>query len=732
MPRFVAAGLALLMIAFPAGAAQPQFWEIDEAAAFLEGDLQGLSVDTFGRVRLAPAAPVLDNPSCPYVWSLARDARGVIYAGTGNDGKVFRIAAGDTKVFFDTAELEVHALAVGRDGTVYAATSPDGKVYAIDAKGEGKAFFDPEERYIWALAFDAQGRLIVATGDQGKVYRVAADGTPETLLDGPESHITALAVDKDRVYAGSSPSGVVYRIDPGDKKAFVLADTLFREIKALEVGAGGALYAAAVEGSDKEDTSRPAPAAPTAPPAAPVTAEVTVTESFLGIVTPQAPAASGGARTVESPRTGQTKGALLKISPAGELDTLWSSTEEMPYAMVPAAGGAVLMGTGNKGKLYRITDDRSWTMMTALPVQQITALAAGGDGSVTIGTSNPGTLYGLGATAGEQGTFVSKVRDTETVSSWGRLQWQAETPAGAEVRLETRSGNTATPDKTWSDWSPARAEGGPIQSERARFLQMRAVLSGKKGATPVLESIRAAYLQRNLRPQLTSVTVHPPGEVFQKPLSVSPEAEILGLDPALSAADHAAPTPTPMMPLSIYSRKLYQKGLQTFSWKGDDPNGDALVYDIEYRPIRETRFRPLRSGLADTVLAWDTSTVPNGRYVVRIIARDTPSNPDALALSGDKESTPFDVDNTPPAVTASAADGRIRASARDDSSLIRRAEFSIDGSRWEEIHPQDGINDSLEETYEFTPKGLGSGSHIVVVRATDLLGNVSTARVTIP
>jgi len=127
-------------------------------------------------------------------------------------------------------------------------------------------------------------------------------------------------------------------------------------------------------------------------------------------------------------------------------------------------------------------------------------------------------------------------------------------------------------------------------------------------------------------------------------------------------------------------------------------------------------------------MVWDTSTVPNGRYVVRVTARDSPSNPEETTLAGDKESVPFDVDNTPPVVTASRTGHVIHAVARDDMSPIRKLEYSVDGSRWDEVHPVDGISDSLEERYEFTPPGLAAGPHVVVLRATDLLGNMSTAR----
>ena len=735
------AAAALAVSIVPLRAAQPQFWRIEGARDFLEGDSGGLSIDSEGRVRLAPATRALADTEAPYVWALARDGKGTLYAGTGNDGKVFKVDGSKATGFFDAAELEVHALAAGPDGKLYVGTSPDGKVYAVDAAGKADTFFDPADKYIWALAFDRNGSLLVASGSEGRITRVDRQGKAQVLLTSGETHITALLSDPRSgfVYAGSSPGGILYRIDPTGK-VFVLHDSPYREVRSLLLAADGSLYAAVIDGKGDEPSRRPETPMPAMPPA-PSSGEVTVTESFT--VMP----AAGGAPPPPTPtpraepmRAGGAKGAVLRIASSGEVDTLWSDSDETPFALAGASGG-VLVGTGAKGNVYRIHDDRTWTMVASFPGEQVTALQPELDGSVVVATSNPGKLHVLRGRPGERGTFTSKVRDTETVSSWGRLRWDGQVPEGTRIEVQTRSGNTGTPDTTWSDWSAphTQPEAAAVSSERARFLQLKVTLIGRDGTSPVLDSISTAYLQRNLRPQVQSVTVHPPGEVFQKPLSITGEAEILGLD-APPASDPrpgvAAPPSRTMPPATSYSRRLFHKGIQTFSWRADDPNGDTLSYDVAYRRVDDTVFRPLRKGLTEPVLAWDTTTVPNGRYIIRITASDAPSNPEALALTVDKESVSFEVDNTPPSVTASvvtASAPRIRAVVRDDSSIVRRAEYSVNGGRWREVHPVDGINDALEEVYEIPISELPPpGPHVVVVRATDLLGNVATGRVQVP
>jgi outer membrane protein assembly factor BamB len=737
MLRRAAAVAFLAAVGSAAQGAGPQFWRLEGARAFLDGEIEGLSVDSDGRLRLGVSPRPLFDPEAPNAWCVARDSRGVLYLGTGNDGRVLRLDGTTGSVLFRAEELEVHAVAVGPDGRVYAATSPDGAVYAIDAAGKATRFFDPAEKYIWALAFGPAGALYVATGGEGRVYRVTPDGKSEVALTSTETHILALHVDdRGRVYAGSSPEGIVYRIDaPG--RVFVLLDSSYREIKALDVGSDGSVYAAAIDGRTTDTSRPPAPAAaPPAGGAANVVAEVTVSESYSLVPPAGGPPVALGAASPDAAAAAPPKGALLRIRPSGESDTLWSSPDDVPHSAVVTSAG-VLVGTGNKGKVYRVGDDGRWSLLATLPAEQVTALAPLPGGGAALATSNPAHVFALDGTLAAEGTFVSKVKDTDTVSSWGRVSWEGTVPPGTEVRLQTRAGNTATPDTTWTEWSPpvTRAGGEAARSERARFLQLRVTLAGKGGATPILDAVAAAYLQRNLPPVVKSITVHPAGEVFQKPISVSGEPEILGLQADPRSERAAAQRPPAGSPPAIsFSRKLYQHGLRTFSWQAEDPNDDTLLYDVQYRAMGDERWQVLRTELDEPVFAWDTATVPNGRYSVRVVASDSPGNPPALALTGSKDSASFQVDNAPPAIAASLDPrGRIRVTVRDDASPVGKLELSIDAGRWQEVQPVDGIADSIEETYDIAlPPAKGSAPRIVVLRASDLLGNVATARVDVP
>jgi hypothetical protein len=297
----------------------------------------------------------------------------------------------------------------------------------------------------------------------------------------------------------------------------------------------------------------------------------------------------------------------------------------------------------------------------------------------------------------------------------------------------TRSGNTKTPDEAWSAWSGpySNADGSQITSPKARYLQWRAVLSGTASAAPILTSLSSAYLPRNIRPQVTSITVHPPGVVFQKPFS-SGETEIAGLDDEAqdkrAAANAASGAGAPAL-----GRRIFQRGLQTFQWKADDDNNDELVYDVFYRREGDTVWRTLKTDVRDSLLVWDTTSVPNGTYVLKVLASDRKSNPADLALGGELESSSFEIDNVAPAVQIGSPrrDGQrfiVPVEVRDADSSVAKVEYSLDAQSWQPAFPRDGILDGRQEGFDIRLDAEASG-RTLVVRATDALGNVGTGQV---
>jgi hypothetical protein len=436
------------------------------------------------------------------------------------------------------------------------------------------------------------------------------------------------------------------------------------------------------------------------------------------------------------------KGAIFRIRPDGLWDTLWEAADDWPFDVLIENDGSLLVGTGKEGKIFRLAGDPARaTLLARAPARQVTSLIRDSAGRIVAGTSNPGKVVALSSARATSGTYESDIRDAGTVATWGAIRWRA-TAATGQVEIATRSGNTATPDQTWSGWSaPYTASSGDrITSPNARYLQWRAVLKtgapGSNGSPgPILTSVTTAYLPRNLRPVVTSITVHPPGTVFQRPFSTG-ELEIAGFEdntsdgrgpqPPNQSAGAGSSSPSPAL-----GRKVYQKGLQTFVWKAEDDNDDRLQYDIFYRREGETAWKPLKRDLWDPIVVWDTTSVPDGTYYVKVSASDAPSNSPDAALVGEFESVSFDIDNSPPVVelksaTRTAGKATVSFAVRDEQSAVVRVEYSLDASKWRVAYPVDGIPDSRREDFVVTLED-GAAARSIIIRATDAMNNVATA-----
>ncbi|RPI56717.1 MAG: hypothetical protein EHM55_04405 [Acidobacteria bacterium] len=715
-------------------ASKPVFWQTATLNDFLRGEVENLSVDSHGRLVLGPATEVVAETTSPFLWAMAVASDGSLYVGSGNEGKVFRIdPAGKTTTFFDSTELEVHALALAPDGTMYAATSPDGRVYKIDRTGKGAPFFDPEDKYIWSLALDPQGNLYAGTGEKGLIYKITPDGKGTVLYATKATHVISLAFERTgQLLAGTESPGRLFRVDTAGK-AFLLLDSTFQEIRSIRIDPQGNIYLAALSG-------RPSPASqPTATPPAEASPSAarepvpTVTTEVTAIAVVDTGGASIG--TTEAPvredRRGG-RGAIYRIRPDGLWDILWESGEDSPYDLMFDSNGALIVGTGRNGKLYSLTGDPATaTLLVQATAQQVTGFARDARGNIYYATSNPGKVFKLSSERAAEGTYTSFVRDAQTVADWGTLSWRATVPAGGRVDVFTRSGNTATPDDTWSAWSGpySAANGEEIKSPNARYLQWKTVLAGKQ-ASPVLTSVSAAYVQRNLRPKVTSLTVHPAGTVFQKPYPTG-DPDIAGFDDQAPDRRILSSTGNPGSS-STLGRRVYQRGLQTFVWRAEDANDDELQYEILYRREGETEWKSLKGELEEAIFVWDTTSVPNGTYLVKVVASDQAANTPGAALEGELESSAFDIDNGPPVVTVTAtrpSNGRttIQFEVRDDWSSVSKVEYSLDAQRWLVVYPRDGIFDSRHEQFELTLEN-GDKARGLILRAYDAKNNSATAR----
>ena len=235
---------------------RPKFFQAATQADFLKGDVENLSIDSNGQLTLGPTTELVYETSAPFLWSMVPAADGALFVGTGNEGKVFRIdAQGKGSLFFDSTELEAHALAPAPNGGLYVGTSPDGT--HLQGRSQRQLVDVLRRRrqvHLGAGRRRARATCSPAPATRASIYKIAPDGKGTTFYKTNATHATALAFDKaGNLLVGTGTPGKVLRID-AEGKAFVLLDSPFQEIRALRFDDKGALYVAAISG-------RPAPAA---------------------------------------------------------------------------------------------------------------------------------------------------------------------------------------------------------------------------------------------------------------------------------------------------------------------------------------------------------------------------------------------------------------------------------------------------------------------------------------
>ncbi len=746
--------LLCFLTSLPLLAEHTRRWRQSTYDEFLKGTAHGVAVRSDGRLELAPKFSLLADADASYLWSVRLDPKGTLYAAGGSPAKVFRFDLnGKPSVIFDSTDLSAQTIAFDSKGTLYVGTSPDGKVYRVSASGEKSVFFDPKTKYIWDLAFSSDGILYVATGDKGQVFAVPPDGKGELFYSSDEAHIRVLAFDANgNLIAGTEPSGRILRIsrtaaktsarDPKDSAAvktegFVLYETSKREVTALAV-ADGAIYVSAI--GEKQRAGQP--------PTAVISTPQGTTTIATGGVSP------GQFQPQQSfvPFPPLLSSSIYRISADGAPEELWSSREELVYALGLASDGRLLAGTGNSGALLAVDGHGVFAHLAKSGSAQITGIARNSAGKVFLCTANPGKVYSVGPEYEAEGTFESRSFDTQLFSHWGRIEWwspplvnpaKSSTPSN-EPRLEffVRSGNTEDPGREWSRWfGPYTKSGASMEAPSARFAQWKAVIhDGRPGDG--IDWVSLAYLPRNVAPVIDGIALQEPGVRAQSQAGIpsgQPAPVILKMPPSPNVSGVVITQSTTAPRFEQPPQGTQQKGYQTVLWTAHDDNDDDIRYAVYFRGENEREWKLLKDNLDQKFYSWDTNTLPDGAYYLKIVGTDSPSNPPALALKTEREGERFEVDNTPPVVEdvrVVSSSGKMSGghpasfTARDASSSIERAQYSLDGGDWILVVPTTGISDAVVEHYEFGLPTLTPGEHTIAVRAFDRFENVGSAKTT--
>jgi len=755
---FVSVLCFLSVLGLPASFAEhTRRWRQSTYEDFLKGTAHGVAVRSDGRLELAPKVTLLADADASYLWSVRLDPKGTLYAAGGSPAKVFRFDSnGKPAVFFDSTDLSAQAIAFDSKGALYVGTSPDGKVYRVSASGEKSVFFDPKTKYIWDLAFSPDGTLYVATGDKGQVFAVAPDGKGELFYSSDEAHIRVLAFDaKGNLIAGTEPSGRILRISRSSSKTsakdskdsaapktegFVLYETSRREVTSLAVSADGTIYVSAI--GEKPRVGQ-------APSAIISTTQGTTT------ITPGGAAGSGQVPPQQQPFVPfppLLSSSIYRISPEGAPEELWTSREDVVYALGLASDGRLLAGTGNAGALLAVDGHGVFAHLAKSGSGQITGIARNSSGKVFLCTANPGKIFSAGPEYEAEGTFESRSFDAQLFSQWGRLEWWSPPSAASakssanssEPRLEffARSGNTEDPGREWSPWhGPYTKSGNAMEVPSARFVQWKAVIhDGRPGGG--FDWVSLAYLPRNVAPIIDGIALQDPGVRAQSIVGMSsgqPTTVMLRMPPSPNISGMVITQSSAPPRFEQPPQGTLQKGYQSVVWTAHDENDDEMRYAVYFRGEHELEWKLLKENLEQKFYSWDTTALPDGAYYLKVVATDAGSNPPALALKTERESERFEVDNTPPVVEdvkVAPASGKMTGghpasfTARDATSAIERAQYSLDGGDWVLVAPSTGISDALVEHYDFGLPSLTPGEHTFAVRVYDRFENVASGKTT--
>jgi hypothetical protein len=663
MNRKALAFLIVVSLGFSLEAVKVKQFEKKEFIDFQKGNFQNVSVDSDGRLFLGPKIRNLTGPAEEFYFSAATAKNGDLYLGTGHNAAVYKInSAGKTDMIFKGEQLDVYALLVTDNGDVVAGTSPNGRVFRITKDNKVSELFNPDEKFIWDLKEDKQGNIICALGNTGAVYSIHKTGEVENVFIAEDSHISSLYIGQDNsILAGSGDRGILYEIN--NRKTKALFDSPLEEIKGITADDEGNIYFAAVRSYLTPKVSK---------------------EIEIG------PLFSKKEKESEEKDQVKEKSILYCLQPDGSVESIWSSTDEFIYALYfDPATHAVVIGTGNAGRVYRVNKNGTFSQVYESDSAQVFKIVTNGNGYIMVG-NNTAAIAQVENGLNASGTYFSDILDAGIQSRFGRITWNADLAKQSAVSFSVRLGNSDNPDKSWISWSAPfnDPDNANININGYRFLQTKIVLnSTNPSETPYLNGYRIYYLENNLKPQISQIFIRKAAEKKPPPDSVPPKKYL-----------HV-------------------------SWLASDPNQDRLNFNLFMQKLPGGDWVQFRDKIQEDWLYLDTELFEDGKYVLKVQADDALDNTPAWIKSATRISSPFIIDSTAPVLTGFVISGNnVSFTVSDETSMLTLVNYSLDGKEWFPVFPEDMVTDAKTEKFNFALTNK-QGSHMLFIKAIDEFNN---------
>ena len=715
-----------VIIANSAFAVTSQVTRHTSAADLLKGQTENVIIDSQGTIELARQSTELDlGGLLDETWTvncIVADSKGNIYIGTSPNGRIIKYTGSKATVIYQptiSAEEKhnndeinaangqheilnehVFAMAIDAGNRLLAAISgSDCRLIRFD-KNKPTTIYQPEDAdYILSIATDEVGNIFLGTGPDGKIFRLDPFGQNPTLVyQCRDNNILSLAVDSNGfIYAGSDQRGLVYKIDQKTNKASVLFDSQQKEVTSLLLDTDNNLYATATSALADNNQKTFSSITQDSASGRPESSQSEGSEeksSTKTLKTPNSKPQNNNNNTKqEQAKRGERPSSashIYKIDPQGFVTDVFS--EAAVFFALAKENNSLLLGTGNKAELFAI-DLETETKSLACEhktASQITAVTVMND-RVYLGTSNPAKLIELSTSLSEKGTYISEPVDASQPAQWGKLQLDADIPDGCNILLSARSGNVKDPnDPTFSDWTEdiEITHATQLNCPIGRYLQYRLTLETTDNSlTPVVREVAIPHVVPNLPPKVTDIKT-------------------------TLAKDN-------------------NPGLMLVEYKAEDSNNDKLSYTIELRQLGRQQWIKIEENIVTDNFKWDTKTVEDGEYEIRVTADDKLSNTPTTKLSATRVSDPFIVDNSAPEIvtqqTAISNDtATLKLGISDRLTIIGSVSYTVDSSKeWTSTIPDDFVYDTTSEDFTIVVSDLEAGEHVIAVCLKDDIGNTA-------